>query len=126
MEETTFQENERLYLSQEAQGFLKETPKGYFLSILGFIGIGLWWCCTFIENILAISGLSGTRKLMGVLKQDFISGLHLYSFTIFLSYLLYYLFKFSSKLKKAFKSNITTFDYLKITFINYWNFTGNL
>jgi hypothetical protein len=31
MEETTFQENERLYLTQEAQGFLKETAKwGYF------------------------------------------------------------------------------------------------
>jgi hypothetical protein len=28
MEETTLQENERLYLTQEAQGFLKETLNG--------------------------------------------------------------------------------------------------
>jgi hypothetical protein len=41
MEESTFQEDLNLYLNQEARGFLKETAKwAYFLSILGFVGIG--------------------------------------------------------------------------------------
>jgi hypothetical protein len=129
MEETTLQDNERLYLSQEAQGFLKETAKwGYFLSILGFIGIGFMVVLAlFIGTIFsAISGLSGTANSMGVLETGFISGLYLLIALLYF-FPIYYLFKFSSNLKKAFKSNdndliTTSFEYLK----SHYKFIGIL
>lgn len=129
MDETTLQDNERLYLSHEAQGFLKETAKwGYFLSILGFIGIGFMVVLAlFIGTIFsAISGLSGTANSMGVLETGFISGLYLLIALLYF-FPIYYLFKFSSNMKKAFKSNdndliTTSFEYLK----SHYKFIGIL
>jgi membrane-anchored glycerophosphoryl diester phosphodiesterase (GDPDase) len=127
MEETTLQENERLYLSQEAQGFLKETAKwSYFLSIMGFVGIGFMVVLAlFIGTIFsAISGLSGTANSMGVLETGFISGLYLVIALVYF-FPIYYLFQFSTKMKKAFKSNDidlinSSFEYLK----SHYKFVG--
>lgn len=42
MEEITTSGNSNLQLTAQSQSFLKETAKwAYFLSILGFVGIGL-------------------------------------------------------------------------------------
>jgi hypothetical protein len=120
MEETTFQENEKMYLSQEAQGFLKETAKwAYFLSIIGFIGIGFMVVLAlFIGTIFsAISGMSGSVNSMGFLETGLISGIYLIIALIYF-FPVYYLFQFSSKMKNAFKFNNndlinSSFEYLK-------------
>jgi hypothetical protein len=120
MEETTLQENERLYLTQEAQGFLKETAKwSYFLSIIGFIGIGFMVVLAlFIGTIFsALSGLRGSTNSMGVLETGLISGIYL-AIALVYFFPVYYLFQFSSKMKMAFKTNDHTLinyslEYLK-------------
>ena len=127
MEETTIQENERLYLSQEAQGFLKETAKwAYFLSILGFVGIGFMVVLAlFIGTIFsALNNMSGAMNPMMGIGTGFISGLYLLIALIYF-FPIYYLFQFSSKMKKAFKSNDndlinSSFEYLK----SHYKFVG--
>lgn len=120
MEESTFQENSNLYLNQEAQGFLKETAKwAYFLSILGFIGIGFMvLLALFLGTIFStLNGLSGGMNPMMGIGTGFISGIYLVIALLYF-FPIYYLFKFSSNLKKAFKSNDndlihSSFEYLK-------------
>lgn len=129
MEETTLQDNERLYLSQEAQGFLKETAKwGYFLSIIGFVCIGFMVVLAlFISTIFsALSGLSRSANSMGFLEMGLISGVYL-AIAVIYFFPVYYLFQFSSKLKKAFTSNDndlinSSFEYLK----SHYKFIGIL
>jgi hypothetical protein len=129
MEETTLQENERLYLSQEAQGFLKETVKwSYFLSIIGFVGIGFMVILAlFIGTIFsAISSMSGSINSMGILETGMISGIYLIIALLYF-FPVYYLFQFSSKMKKAFKFNdkeliTSSFEYLK----SHYKFIGIL
>jgi hypothetical protein len=129
MEETTFQENEKMYLSQEAQGFLKETAKwAYFMSILGFIGIGFMVVLAlFIGTIFsAIGGMSRNVHSMGILETGLMSGIYL-SIAVLYFFPVYYLYQFSSKLKKAFKANDTdlvnsSFEYLK----SHYKFIGIL
>ena len=127
MEETTFQENEKMYLSQEAQGFLKETAKwAYFMSILGFIGIGFMVVLAlFIGTIFsALNNMSGAMNPMMGIGTGFISGMYLVIALVYF-FPIYYLFQFSSKMKKAFKSNDTdlinsSFEYLK----SHYKFVG--
>ncbi|MDG2433342.1 hypothetical protein [Flavobacterium sp.] len=129
MEETTFQENEKMYLSQEAQGFLKETAKwAYFMSILGFIGIGFMIVLAlFIGTIFsALGSMSRNVNSMGILETGLMSGIYL-SIAVFYFFPVYYLYQFSSKMKKAFKSNDTalvnsSFEYLK----SHYKFIGIL
>ena len=129
MEETTLQENERLYLSQEAQEFLKETAKwGYFLSILGFIGIGFMVVLAlFIGTIFsALNGLNGNMNPMMGIGTGFISGMYLVIALLYF-FPVYYLFKFSSKMKMAIRSNDTnlinsSFEFLK----SHYKFLGIL
>lgn len=120
MEETTFQENDRMYLSLEAQGFLKETAKwAYFMSILGFIGIGFMVVLAlFIGTIFsALNGISGNVNPMMGIGTGFISGMYLVIALVYF-FPIYYLFQFSSKMKKAFKVNDndlinSSFEHLK-------------
>lgn len=120
MEEITFQENEKMYLSQEAQGFLKETAKwAYFMSILGFVGIGFMvLLALFIGTIFsALNNMSGGMNPMMGIGTGFISGLYLVIALIYF-FPVYYLFQFSSKMKKAFKVNDnelinSSFEHLK-------------
>tara|TARA_R110000868_G_scaffold326125_1_gene587091 strand:+ start:168 stop:632 length:465 start_codon:yes stop_codon:yes gene_type:complete len=129
MEETTLQENERLYLSQEAQGFLKETAKwGYFLSIIGFIGIGFMVVLAlFIGTIFsALNGLNGNMNPMMGIGTGFISGMYLVIALLYF-FPVYYLFQFSSKMKMAIRSNNTnlinsSFEFLK----SHYKFLGIL
>jgi len=120
MEESTFKEDSNLYLNQEAQGFLKETAKwAYFLSIMGFIGIGFMVVLAlFIGTIFStLNSMSGSMTPMMGIGTGFISGLYLLIALLYF-FPVYYLFKFSSNLKKAFKSNDndlihSSFEYLK-------------
>ncbi|NRT10450.1 DUF5362 family protein [Flavobacterium sp. 14A] len=120
MEGITFQENEKMYLSQEAQGFLKETAKwAYFMSILGFVGIGFMvLLALFIGTIFsALNNMSGGMNPMMGIGTGFISGLYLVIALIYF-FPVYYLFQFSSKMKKAFKVNDnelinSSFEHLK-------------
>ncbi|AWG22488.1 hypothetical protein FFWV33_13605 [Flavobacterium faecale] len=120
MEETTFQEDGRLYLGQEAQGFLKETAKwAYFLSILGFIGIAfIVIIALFIGTIFStLNSMSGnSNPIMGI-GTGVITGLYLVLAVLYF-FPVFYLFQFSSKMKKAFKENdndliSSSFEYLK-------------
>ncbi|WP_418263004.1 DUF5362 family protein [Flavobacterium faecale] len=116
-------------LSAEAEGFLRETAKwGYFLSILGFVFLGLMlvlalFIGTVFSKLNSFGG--GMSPMMG-------SGTGMFSVVYLLIALLYffpiyYLFQFSSKVKNAFKFNDNeqlnaSFEYLK----SHYKFMGVL
>lgn len=120
MEEIATVENSNLYLKEESQSFLKETAKwGYFLSILGFVFMGLMvvfalFVGTIFSKINSFGG--GINPMMGrsstVFSVIYILIALLYFFPV------YYLYQFSSKARKAFKYNDNeqlnaSFEYLK-------------
>lgn len=107
MEENSVFEKFELQLDQSAKDFLKETAKwAYFLSIVGFVGIGLImliavFAGTFFASMgAAIPGASAMGGSFGVIMGVvyFIIGA-IYFFPV------YYLFKFGSTAKKAFRDN---------------------
>lgn len=116
-------------LSEEAQGFLKETAKwAYFLSIIGFVGVGFMVLLAFfmgtIFSVLSSSFGTGMNPMMG-----FGAGFTILYLLIAVLYFfpIYYLFQFSSKLKKAFKFNdneeiTASFEFLK----SHYKFMGIL
>lgn len=116
-------------LSEESQGFLKETAKwAYFLSIIGFVGVGFMVLLAFfmgtIFSVLSSSFGTGMNPMMG-----FGAGFTVLYLLIALLYFfpIYYLFQFSSKLKKAFKFNDNeeinaSFEFLK----SHYKFMGIL
>ena len=99
--QNTITELEQLTLTSSAKRFLKETAKWCkFLSIVGFVGIGL---------MLIFSIFTGTMNgiLQNTVSQPLPKGL---AITSSITYLLiaiiyffpmYYLFQFSSRMKKA-------------------------
>jgi uncharacterized oligopeptide transporter (OPT) family protein len=107
-------------LSDEAQGFLKETAKwAYFLSILGFVLVGLLVVLAlFIGTLFSTLGsMSGTMNPIMGMGNGFISGIYLVMALLYF-FPIYYLFLFSSKVKKAFKTDDKlllndSFQYLK-------------
>lgn len=129
MEDSTFQEDLNLYLNQEAQGFLKETAKwAYFLSILGFVGIGFMVVLALFVGIIfsSFNSMSGSINPMMGMGSGFLSAIYLI-IALFYFFPVFYLFQFSSKLKKAFKSNDndlinSSFKYLK----SHYKFVGIL
>ncbi|GIZ08633.1 DUF5362 family protein [Flavobacterium sp. UMI-01] len=107
-------------LSLEAQGFLKETAKwGYFLSILGFVFIGLIVIVAFFIGSIFSKFNSignGINPMMGISGGIF-SVIYLLIGLVYF-FPVYYLFKFSSKVKNAFKFSDNqqlnaSFEYLK-------------
>lgn len=117
---TTIDSKKNFELSEDAQGFLKETAKwGYFLSILGFISLGLMvLLAVFIGTIFsALSSFSsGMNPMMGI-GSGFFSAIYLFMAALYF-FPIYYLFQFSSNTKKAFKNNdndllTASFGYLK-------------
>ena len=95
-------ELEQLTLTSRAKGFLKETAKWCkFLSILGFIGLGLLFLSSFFistiyDNIPQAEGMP--FNLGTVMTIFYILMIVIYIFP------LYYLYQFSVKLKKALTS----------------------
>lgn len=129
MEETSVFEKFELHLDQSAKDFLKETAKwAYFLSILGFVGVGLFVVIAIFAGAI-FSALGNTMPGTGALAGSFgvmMSLMYLVLAAIYF-FPVFYLFKFSSNAKKAFKENdsealTSSFGYLK----SHYKFVGIL
>lgn len=126
MEETSVFEKFELQLDQTAKDFLKETFKwAYFLGIIGFIGIGI----IVIFAIFAGAIFSTLQNMPGMAVYGGSFGTIISVVYFFLAALyffpVYYLFKFASNGKKAFKDNdtealTTSLGYLK----SHYKFVG--
>lgn len=123
MEENSAFENFDLKLDETARGFLQETAKwAYFLSILGYIGIGfLVVIALFAGTIFATMGqMGGMRNGMGAFSAmggTFITVMYLIIAALYF-FPVYYLNKFSVNMKTALKESntallTTSLEYLK-------------
>lgn len=111
--------NFELQLNESAKGFLKEAAKwAYFLSILGYIGIGfLVLIAIFAGSIFTkmgsmASGMGGLAGMGWLVSAMYIIMAVIYFFPI------YYLNNFAAKAKLALQTNdsetlATSFEYLK-------------
>jgi hypothetical protein len=100
-------EDFELQLNDTAKGFLKEIAKwAYFLSILGFIGVGFIVLAAFFASAFFafIGNLTQETHNLGWIGGSFVSFIYL-SIAAFYFFPFYFLFKFSSKLKIALKNN---------------------
>lgn len=105
MEQKSAFESFELEVGDEIKGYLKETAKwAYLLSILGFVGIGFMVIggisFTFLSsmNTFPMNSANGMGNFVGIGIVYIVLAL-VYFFPIM------YLFKFSSKMKKALGSN---------------------
>ena len=120
MEENSEIEEFELQLNESAKGFLKEATKwAYFLSILGYIGIGfIVLLAVFAGALFAFIGnLSREMNNFGAMGGSFISALYL-MIAAFYFFPVYYLNKFATNAKIALKNNdskllAASFEYLK-------------
>ncbi|NDP26725.1 MAG: hypothetical protein GZ087_04760 [Flavobacterium sp.] len=118
-----------LQLNESAKGFLKETAKwAYFLSILGFIGIGFIVLAAFFAGALFafLGNLNREMANVGLMGGGFISALYLVIAALYF-FPIYYLHKFASNAKVALKNNdsetlANSFEYLK----SHYKFIGIL
>lgn len=107
MEEQGSIESFEMKLSESAKVFLKETAKwAYFLSILGFIGIGFIIFAALFAGTL-FSSMSKMNPAMGAMGSSFGIVMAFFYFMIAVLYFspVYYLNKFASNAKKAFKNS---------------------
>jgi hypothetical protein len=118
----TAEEVIELQLNDSAKGFLKEAAKwAYFLSILGYIMIGFFVVfALFAGAIFSSVGQMIPLGQMGMFGSSF--GIIVTFFYLLIAALyffpIYYLNKFASNLKLAFKNNdsvtlASSFEYLK-------------
>ena len=120
MEETSVFEKFELHLEQSAKDFLKETAKwAYFLSILGFIGVGLMVVLALFAGTL-FSTLGSTIPGMGAMGGSFgvLIGVFYFALAAIYFFPVYYLNKFATNAKRAFRENdsealTNSFEYLK-------------
>ncbi|MFV8368126.1 hypothetical protein [Flavobacterium sp. LB2R40] len=120
MEEHSGIENFEMRLSESAKDFLKETAKwAYFLSILGYIGIGFIIFAALFAGTL-FSAMGNINPAMGAMGSSFGIVMAFVYFLIAVLYFfpVYYLNKFASNAKMAFKNNdsetlTTSLEYLK-------------
>ena len=109
-----------MQLNDSAKGFLHETAKwAYFLSIIGFIGIGLLvLIAVFFGSIFATAGAMGSGMgALGAMGGTFITVIYLIMAALYF-FPVYYLNKFATNAKEAFRVNDTqsltkSFEYLK-------------
>ena len=109
MEENVAFENFEMRLNETAKGFLKETAKwAYFLSILGYIGIGFIVIAAIFAGTIftAMGNMGGHMGSIGAFGGTFIMLLYL-AIGIVYFFPIYYLNKFASNLKVALKNNNT-------------------
>lgn len=129
-EESKVEEFE-LQLNESAKGFLKEAAKwAYFLSILGYIGIGLIVLAAifagtlfgFIGNMMPLEQMGMFSSAFGI----FITVVYLLIAALYF-FPIYYLNRFASNLRAAFRDNDSetlakSFEYLK----SHYKFIGIL
>lgn len=120
MEETSVFEKFELHLDESAKDFLKETAKwSYFLSIIGFIGIGFFVIIALFAGSI-FSTMGSTVPGMGAMAGSFgiiLSGIYLAIAAVYFLPV-YYLNKFAVNAKRAFRENdsqalTNSFEYLK-------------
>ncbi|WP_343695536.1 DUF5362 family protein [Flavobacterium sp.] len=127
MEETSVFEKFELHLDSTAKDFLKETVKwAYFIAIIGFVGIAfLVLIAIFAGAIFSTMGSAmpgfGGGSVGAIFSFIYLLLAGLYFFPV------YYLFKFASNGKKAFRENdsealTSSFSYLK----SHYKFIGIL
>lgn len=112
-----------LQLNESAKGFLKETTKwAYFLSILGFIGVGFVVLAAFFSGALFanIGNYNQSIRGFGILGGSFVTAIYLF-FAALYFFPIYYLNRFASKANLAIRENnsellATSFRYLKSHF----------
>ncbi|WP_338840655.1 DUF5362 family protein [Flavobacterium ginsenosidimutans] len=107
MEEKSIFEKFELQLDSTAKDFLKETAKwAYFLSILGFIGVGFFILIAIFAGAI-FSAMGNSMQGMGVYGGSFGAAMGAFYFVMAVLYFfpVYFLFKFSSNAKKAFANN---------------------
>lgn len=120
MEETSVFEKFELHLDESAKDFLKETAKwAYFLSILGFIGVAIMAIIALFAGTL-FSTLGSTVPGMGGMGSSFgvMIGVIYFALAAIYFFPVYYLNKFATNAKKAFRENdsealTNSFEYLK-------------
>ncbi|SHM16807.1 hypothetical protein [Flavobacterium chilense] len=129
MEETSVFEKFELQLDQTAKDFLKETAKwAYFLSILGFVGIGLMvLLAVFAGSIFGAMGAMPGMRGMGGGSFGALIGVFYFFIAALYFFPVYYLNKFATNAKKAFRENdtealTTSLGYLK----SHYKFVGIL
>lgn len=129
MEEISVFEKFELQLDESAKDFLKETAKwAYFLSIIGFIGIGLLVLIAIFAGTF-FSLMSNTVPGMAAVGGSFGFMFSIIYLIMALLYFfpVYFLNKFASNAKKAFRDNdsealTNSFQYLK----SHYKFIGIL
>lgn len=120
MEESTSFNKFELQLTETAKGFLKEVAKwAYFLSIVGYVGLGLLVLFAFFAASMfaALGSAGGAMGAMSAIGGTFITVLYLVIAVIYF-FPIYYLNKFASNLKAAFREDntetlTTSLGYLK-------------
>lgn len=120
MEETSVFEKFELHLDESAKDFLRETAKwAYFLSILGYIGIGIIVIIALFAGAI-FSTLGSSVPGMGAMGASFGVMMGVFYFVIAAIYFfpVYYLNKFAVNAKRAFRENdsealTNSFEYLK-------------
>lgn len=120
MEEHSVIETFEMKLNESAKDFLKETAKwAYFLSILGYIGIGFIILAALFAGTL-FSAMGKMNPAMGMMGSSFGMAMAVVYLLIAALYFfpVYYLNKFASNAKAALNTNdsetlTTSFRYLK-------------
>lgn len=123
MEEISVFEKFELHLEESAKEFLRETAKwAYMLSIIGFIGIGLMAILALLAGVFfstlgSIPGMGGMGGMEGGSFGVFIGVFYFFIAAIYF-FPVYYLNKFATNAKRAFRENDTealtnSFEYLK-------------
>ncbi|HEU4496451.1 MAG TPA: DUF5362 family protein [Flavobacterium sp.] len=118
-----------MQLTETSKGFLREIAKwAYFLSIIGFIMVGLFviGALAFGSIFAAAGSMGGTMGALGAMGGTFITLFYLLLAAVYF-FPVYYLYKFSSNAKTAFRNNDTesltrSFGYLK----SHYKFLGIL
>ena len=118
-----------LSINDQAFRFLKETAKWCsFLSIIGFIGIGILVIIAifFGAMMASLSSMGSSNGLNAALGGGFFTGLYLIMAALYF-FPVYYLYKFSVNMKKALYTNdddvlATAFEKLK----SHYKFLGIL
>ncbi|MFH6999111.1 hypothetical protein ACHRVZ_14335 [Flavobacterium sp. FlaQc-57] len=105
MEETSVFEKFELQLDQTAKDFLKETAKwAYFLSIVGFVGIGLMLLVAVFAGTIFASMGSAMGGAFGGSFGAAMGFVYVFIAAVYF-FPVYYLNKFSVNAKRAFRDN---------------------
>ncbi len=117
MEEKSAFDSFELEMNNEIMGFLKETSSWtYFLSILGFIGIGLMVVFGVFFGAIMGSRMGGANPYQNLgFSMGYFGVLYVVIALVYF-FPVYYLFNFSKKMKNALQT--TNNDDLKLAFSN--------